>query len=336
MEILVDNDAQLTSPQDQEQEQDPTQTRKDSVNAAPHETPPTQETRQQVADIKRGEGDAPQQQPSLASEDAYTPAHITNNNSSVGQTDFNFFTLQPDDINFPKLQTPNSTPRRHQEPEPTIKSTESQFVWKSQHAASPISTSQVVGTKGKGKLSDSTPITRQGYRTGRLAEDFWSSLGMPNIPTTNSKKLRVIPFLTKNRHIDQAEYLVDSQGPSFGAIANVHIAEVLAGIPWTQTRARQHVVDEVSHMLYKLLIFNNNISNPFQRWSQGQWYAQWGQGTKGESICTLYVSIDVPEQKVKPRKGNNMSWRKEPVEVSLIRASPNTEDMQPVEPENTF
>ena len=159
---------------------------------------------------------------------------------------------------------------------------------------------------------------------------------MPNTPPANSKKLRVIPFLTKNRHTEQAEYLVDSRGPSFGVIAHVHIAEVLAGIPWTQMRARQHVVDEVAQMLHKILIFNNNMFNPFQRWNQGQWYAQWGQEVEGDAICTLYVSIDVPEQKVKPRKGNNLSWRKEPRAVSLIRTSQLTEDIQPVDPDNTL
>jgi hypothetical protein len=157
---------------------------------------------------------------------------------------------------------------------------------------------------------------------------------MPNTPSAPAKKLRVIPFLTKNRHMEQAEYLVDNRGPSFGVVAYVHIAEVLAGIPWTQVRARQHVVDEVSQTLHKLLIFNNNISNPFQSWNQGQWYAQWAQGTEGESICTLYVSIDVPEQKVKPRKGNTLSWRKEPVEISLLHTSKITEDIQAVEPDN--
>ena len=264
---------------------------------------------------------------------APTPVHSAHNNSSVGQTDFDFATLKPDDINFPKLKTLSPTQHRQHESDPSARSTESQFVWKSQHIAASIPKSE--GVKGKGKLPDSTPITRQGYRTGRLAEDFWTNLGMPNTPPATAKKLRVIPFLTKNRLTNQAEYLVDNLGPAFGVIAHVHIAEVLAGIPWTQTRARQHVVDEVAQALHKLLIFNNNMSNPFQRWNQGQWYAQWGQGTEGESICTLYVSIDVPEQKVKPRKGHTMSWRREPRDVSILRTSQGTEDIQPVASDNT-
>jgi hypothetical protein len=240
--------------------------------------------------------------------------------------------LQPDDINFPKLQTPNSVPRRPSDADTPPKSKETHFVWKSQHITSSTPKANIAeGVKGKEKLPDSTPVTRQGYRTGRLAEDFWSSIGMPNTPPTNPKKLRVIPFLTKNRHLEQAEYLVDRRGHSFGAIAYVHIAEVLAGIPWTQHRARQHVVDEVSQILHKKLIFNNNLSNPFQKWNQGQWYAQWGQGEDGESICTLYVSIDVPEQKVKPRK---VGWRKEHGEISLVRSLQITEEIQLVEQDN--
>ena len=39
----------------------------------------------------------------------------------------------------------------------------------------------------------------------------------------------------------------------------------------------------------------------------------------------MYVSIDVPEQKVKLRKGHNMNWRKEPLEVSTTRTLQLTE-----------
>lgn len=159
---------------------------------------------------------------------------------------------------------------------------------------------------------------------------------MPNTPTANSKMLRVIPFFTKNRHLEQVEYLVDNRGQSFGAIAYVHIAEVLAGIPWTQCRARQHVVNEVSQALHKILIFNNNLSSPFQKWSQGQWYAQWEKGQEGEYICTLYASIDVPEQKVKPRKGNNLGWRKEPADVSLARTRQHSEEIHLVDPNHNY
>ena len=255
-------------------------------------------------------------------------------NPPIGQAECNM--LKPDDINFPKLQTQATASRRvpaQQTSDTPSKNQEHKFVWQSTHFTT--QNKQTEGGRGKDKLPESTPLTRQGYRSGRLAEDFWSALGMPNTPSVKPKMLRVIPFLTKNRHTEQTEYLVDTRGHSFGAIAHVHVAEVLAGIPWTQSRARQHVVNEVSQALHKLLVFNNNLSNPFQKWTQGNWYAQWGQGTDGECICTLFVSIDVPEQKVKPRKGLHMSWRKEPTEVSNILAERVTEEIQAVAPDYT-
>lgn len=112
------------------------------------------------------------------------------------------------------------------------------------------------------KTKDSTPIMWKGYCTGRLAEGFWSAPGMPNIPTSSCKTLWVIPFLTKNQ--DQAEYLVDKSHQPFSNIALVHVAKLLAGIPWTTSRARQHMVNEVSQALHKVLIFNNNLFNPFK------------------------------------------------------------------------
>ena len=253
--------------------------------------------------------------------------------ASLSQAEAN--PLQPDDINFPKLQTPVSASRKTPVPQTSdthIKNQEPKFVWQSTYIATPIHKSSE-GGKGKDKLPDSTPLTRQGYRSGRLAEDFWTALGMPNTPATNPKMLRVIPFLTKNRQTEQSEYLVDTRGHSFGAIAHVHVAEVLAGIPWTQNRARQHVVNEVSQALYKLIVFNNNLSNPFQKWAQGRWYAQWRQGPDGENICTLFVSIDALEQKVKPRKGLHLSWRKEPPEISTLLAERAKDDIQMVDPD---
>ena len=231
--------------------------------------------------------------------------------------------LQLDNINFPKLQTPTSMKQTTSTPDLSSKSQEPKFVWKPVHIKTPEK-KMVEGSRGKVKVMESTPLIRQGYRSGRLAEDFWSAVGMPNTPTSNPKMLRVIPFLTKNRNTELIEYLVDRRGKSFGAIAFVHIAEVLAGIPWTQVRARQHIVNEVSLTLHKILIFNNNLSNPFQKWNQGRWYSQWGQGTEGEYICTLFVSIDVPEHKVKPRKGLHMGWRREPREISSLLTSQMT------------
>ena len=261
-----------------------------------------------------------------------TPCNVSPKNTPVNQAEYNISMLQPDDINFPRLQTPNAGKNGLSSTHTDNSINQPHFVWKSTHiTAQPAKTQTVEGSRGKEKLPESAPLTRQGYRTGRLAEDFWTALEMPNTPTANPKMLRVIPFLTKNRHMDQAEYLIDRKGQSHGAIAYVHVAELLAGIPWTQSRARQHVVNETSQALHKLLIFNNNLSNPLQSWSQGRWYAQWDHGAEGEHICTLFVSIDAPEHKIKPRKGLQLGWRKEPVEISSMLASQGTEAIQVIE-----
>lgn len=262
-----------------------------------------------------------------------SPCTLAPNATPVRQEEPNISALQPDDINFPRLQTP-ATGHKGSSPNPAPDHSNKQFVWNSSNITTPATKSQTTeGSRDKEKAPDSAPLTRQGYRSGRLAEDFWSMLGMPNTPSSNHKLLRVIPFLTKNRHTEQPEYLVDRRGQSFGTIAYVHIAELLAGIPWTQSRARQHVVNEVSQALHRILVFNNNLSNPFQKWIQGRWYAQWGQGAEGEHICTMFVSIDVPEHKVKPRKGFQLGWRKEPVEISAILASQGSEDIQTIDPD---
>ena len=244
----------------------------------------------------------------------------------------------PDDINFPKLQTPMrhacnpSSDRREgpispafqlQTPQSKERSPTPAFVWgpkpvqdKEPRAGEPQS------DKGKAKFKtsaskvvDSAPITRQGYRTGCLAEDFWTALGIPNLPSSTRKTLQVIPFLIKNPLSEQAEYLVDHKTSIHGAIAQVHIAELLAGIPWTPLRAQNHVVNEISHALSKILIFNNHISNPFQNWQQGTWFAKWGEDAEGENTCTMFVCVAVTEQKVKPRKGQNFRWQQVPKEI---------------------
>lgn len=233
----------------------------------------------------------------------------------------------PDNINFPRLQTPKryspspNTCRREgpispvpqlQTPQPKEPSLTPAFVWGPKHVQEEeLRAGETYTEKGKTKLKPlaskvmDSPITRQGYRTGRLAEDFWTALGIPNMPSSARKTLQVIPFLTKNPLTEHAEYLADHKSSPPGAIAQVHIAELLAGIPWTSSRARTHVVNEISQALHKNLIFNNKLSNPFQKWQQGNWFASWVEDGEGENTCTIFVCITVTDQKVKPRKGQN-------------------------------
>ena len=84
---------------------------------------------------------------------------------------------------------------------------------------------------------------------------------------------------------------------------------MLAGVPWTLQRARQHIVNETAQALHKVLIFSNQHNTPFQKWEQGLWFAQWDSTGDGENICTLYVSIAAPEAKIRIRKGRNIGWR---------------------------
>lgn len=227
-------------------------------------------------------------------------------------------TLEPNDINFPQLSPNPVTPVKE-----TIENVS--FVWKPK-ALEEASTQD----RGKGKSqqagAESTPLTRQGYRSGRLAEDFWKVLGTPNTPPSSRKRLKVIPFITKNT--DQSEYLVNKAKSSPMSITEVNVAEVLAGIPWTKSRAQQHVVNEVAQALHKILMFNNNNNSPFQKWAQGKWFANWTSALEGEHTCTLYVCVAVPESKVKIRKGRDIGWRRIPERIRAILAAPDTEHIQ--------
>jgi hypothetical protein len=175
------------------------------------------------------------------------------------------------------------------------------------------------GEKGKGKqvlkTPDSAPLTRQGYRSGRLADDFWPALNAPQTPLSQKKTLRVIPILIKERRDERMEYLVNTKANSTKTVAQVHIAELLAGVPWTELRVKQHVVNEVAQALYKVFVFPNPSSNPLQKWKQGRWFANWEGDLEGDHVCTLYGGIFVQENKFKPRKGQMFGWQKVPVEI---------------------
>ena len=202
--------------------------------------------------------------------------------------------LQPNDANFPQLCSPATGTAKNPPtlPEPNTPT----FVWKTKLAAENPTTGKDK-EKIKTTTAESTPLTRQGYRSRRLAEDFWTAIEVPNTPQSARKKLRVIPLLTKNQ--DQEEYLTTNNARATQITAPIQIAEILAGLPWTKNRARQHIVNEVTQTLHKFLIFNNPNTTPFHKWSQGRWYAQWTTETEGEHTCTLYVSVAVPEAKVK-------------------------------------
>ena len=227
--------------------------------------------------------------------------------------------LLPNDTNFPQLSSPgNSSAPTTQQPE-----TPSGFVWRRKLDQLP--------DKDKCKQTpntESAPITRQGYRSGRLADDFWEVLEVPDTPLTPKKKLRVIPFISKN--LSQEEYLIDKSKKTFKTITVVHIAELLGGVPWSTERVRNHIVSEVGQALHKVLIFNNQHTTPIHQWEQGSWYSQWTASPEGEHICTIYVNIAVPESKIKPRKGRAFGWRTIPSVIQEALAQPRTELIQDV------
>lgn len=111
------------------------------------------------------------------------------------------------------------------------------------------------------------------------------------------------------------DYLVNAKTEGNKAIIQVHIAEQLAGVPWTEARARQHVMNEVVQALYKVFVFTNPSANSLQMWKQGKWFARWEMEGEGDHICTLYVQIPAQEHKLKPRKGYVHSWFPIPLEI---------------------
>ena len=141
--------------------------------------------------------------------------------------------------------------------------------------------------------------------------------------------MRVIPFISKSQ--THTEYLVDNCKQSYTPITIVYIAELLAGVPWTATRARQHIVNELSQALHKILIFNNQNNTPIHKWEQSAWYAQWTLTEEGDHVCTLYSNIAVPEQKLKIRKGREFGWRKTPTAIQAILTEPHLDQVQEVE-----
>lgn len=116
---------------------------------------------------------------------------------------------------------------------PPESETTSAFVW----IIKPPTTASAKGKekeKTQPKNPDSTPLTRQGYRTGRLAEDFWTVVGMSHTPNTLKKKLRVILVIIKSldpQYTTGNEYLVDKSTQPSSPIALVHVGESLARIP---------------------------------------------------------------------------------------------------------
>lgn len=84
----------------------------------------------------------------------------------------------------------------------------------------------------------------------------------------------------------------------------------------------------MAQALHKILIFNNQQTSPFQTWLQGNWFSQWTLSTTGEQICTLFVSVEVLESKLKLRKGKKLGWLEIPAEIQTILNLPHTEEIQ--------
>lgn len=234
--------------------------------------------------------------------------------------------LQPNDINFPQLNSPGSGKVHSGTQSQTTQQpgTPQTFIWRQKP-----DTQSANKVKGKSKVVESTPLTRQGYRLGRLAEDFWEVLHIPGTPTAQKKKLRVISFISKNQA--HMEYLVDKCNQTFTPITVLHIAEVLAGVPWNANRVKHHIVNELAQALHKILIFNNQHSTTIHKWKQSYWFSHWTEDIDGEHTCTLYANIAVPKSKIKLRKGREIGWRKIPAPIQTILSSPSSEEIRDVE-----
>ena len=243
--------------------------------------------------------------------------------------------IQTYEIEFPKLPS-SATTTEHRETPPTSPGP-THFVWRSKpptsNQESPNRDSEQAEThkedKGKGKQTnrthDSTPITRQGYRSGRLADDFWTELNLPQTSIIPRKTLKVIPLPIVERKDNAMDYLADLKTNYPQPIAQVHISEQLAGIPWTATRVKQHIVNEVAQALYKVFVFPNPTANPLQKWKHGKWFTIWEGEKEGDQTCTLYVCIKVQDLKLKTRKGHNVGWQKLPSDIQR-RIQDHSED----------
>jgi hypothetical protein len=238
--------------------------------------------------------------------------------------------LLPNETNFPQLSSPGIATAQTPPQQPITQQpgTPHTFIWRKKP-----NVDEQITDKGKGKLKTPAaalvPLTRQGYRSGRLADDFWDALNIPNTPVTTRKKLRILPLLTKNQA--HTEYLVDTSQPSHTPITIVHVAELLAGVPWTPIKVRQHIVTEVSQALHKVLIFNNQSTTPIYKWDQGNWFSQWTVSEDGEHLCTLYATIAIPESKLKIRKkGKALGWRPIPATIHGVLSDRHTEEIQEV------
>ena len=164
---------------------------------------------------------SPKAQPELDTTSQPSPAPSTTDHQTVKD---NNLTLNPDEENFPKLPTPskkkdNKEPQEQQQ-SPSTLAAPSHFVWCNK--PNPTETHKG-GDKGKGKqvprTPDSAPITRQGYKSGRLADDFWIALNPPHIPASQKKTIRVIPILIKEGKEEIREYLVNTKAATPSSLA---------------------------------------------------------------------------------------------------------------------
>ena len=245
--------------------------------------------------------------------------------------------LEPTELNFPKLPSPaHKEDTGTQEQRPASPSVSTAFVWRTPPKQTEQDTTRKGKEKGKGKqinrTPESTPLTRQGYRSGRLADDFWTALRIPLTPTSPRKTIRVIPLIIKEGTKEETmEYLVNTKPNTHKAIAQVHIAELLAGVPWTENRAQQHMVSEVAQALYKIFIFTNPAQNPLQWWNKGQWFAHWEKEHEGAHVCTIYVSVIAKANKMRPRRGQTLDWHNVPAEVQTRIQNHSSETIEAIE-----
>lgn len=78
---------------------------------------------------------------------------------------------------------------------------------------------------------------------------------------------------------------------------------------WTTQEARNHLVNESSLSLRKVILNTHNLHNPIKRWNDAVWFHRWVEDGLGASHCVIMVIIPITPKELsllKPERSDGI------------------------------
>ena len=150
------------------------------------------------------------------------------------------------------------------------------------------------------KAVDPNSTLKRGYLTTNIPMCFWDATNILVPFKAKNNRCRVYPILLESMTGDarrsNQKFLIQKAEPgkSFSKAITFRQLSVIEGVnDWSVKEAQNHLVNEGSLALRKVIINTNNKVNPLKYWKDAMWFYRWIKVDNDNCHCVILAFIPV-------------------------------------------